>query len=322
MDINELTSLIKVFAKNNGKSPTISEFADIHNLQPATIIKTFGPWNNLLLRAGLKPNKSSKRTEEDLISWLKIHPNARYSEIPNGIRSAIINKFGSIGKARTYADLAITDWRLHSRKPQRRKKSNAGRPIEYTKELIITGLQNLAKKLGKPPKPKDITKKTCGFPFTAIISRFGSFNEALKESYLPPSYSYQEYNKLNKELHTIMINIKINTNDVPLFYNIEDDGNLHTFIYKDRYEEIFLTRSNIIDKKDEILKYLKPTIVWYLVDDSLYENDNFEIKNILDLKDDLSDKLKSLLLKLRLRYDEINRTYIAPIHMMEGFNEL
>lgn len=317
MNINEITQLIEKFAKKNGKAPTISEFAEENNIHAAIIIRKFGSWNNLIMKAGLKPNKSAKRSKEQLLMWLKSHPNARYSEIPYGIRSALIDKFDSIGKARIAAGLPITDWRSFSKRGVKKKSENVGRPIEYTKKNIILGLQNLAKKLGRPPKMKEITKENCGFPFTAIISRFKSFNEALKVAHLPPSYSYQEYNKLNKDLHTAMVNIKINIMDLPLFYNIEFNSLKHTFVYEDRYEEVYLTRSDISENYKEILKNDKKTIVWYLVDDSLYDNDNFEIKNIMDLNDKISEQLKSLLLKLRLRYDEINRKYIAPMHVLE-----
>lgn len=315
MNINEITNLIKTFAKDNGKTPTISEFAKINNIHAAVIIRNFGSWNNLLIKAGLKPNKATKRSKEQLLMWLKSHPNARYSEIPSGIRCALIDNFESVGKARIAAGLPITDWRSFSKRNKKtnKKSENVGRPVEYTKETIILGLQNLAKKLGRPPKMKEITKENCGFPFTAVISRFKSFNDALKYSHLPPSYSYQEYNKLNKDLQTVMINIKININDIPLFYNIESK---HTFVYEDRYEEVFLTRSNISEAANIIIKNDKKTIVWYLVDDSLYDNNKFEMKNIMDLNDQICEKLKYFLLNLRLRYDEINRKYIAPIYIL------
>lgn len=322
MDLNEITKLIKDFANASGKTPTISEFSELHNLHAATIIRKFGSWNNLLLKSGLKPNKSAKRSEKQLLMWLKSHPNAKYSEIPYGIRSGLIDKFGSIGKSRLAAGLSITDWRSYSKRGNRKKSSNAGRPIEYTKEAIVLGLQHLAKKLGRPPKMKEITKESCGFPFTAIISRFNSFNEALKAAYLPPSYSYQEYNKLNKDLNTIMLNIKINIGDIPSFYQIEVDGIKPTFIYEDRYEEVYLTRSEIANDVSKLLKNNKNTIIWYLVDDSLYENSNFEIKNIMDLSDKLSERLKDLLMELRLRYDEINRKYIAPLHTFNVSNNV
>jgi len=320
VNINEITQLIEKFAKEKGKTPTISEFAEANNLHAAAIIRKFGSWNDLIVKAGLKPNKSAKRSKEQLLMWLKSHPNARYSEIPYGIRSGLIDKFGSIGKARIAAGLSVTDWRSFAKRGARKKSENSGRPIEYTKETIILGLQNLAKKLGRPPKMKEITKENCGFPFTAIISRFKSFNEALKAAHLPPSYSYQEYNKLNKDLHTVMINIKINMMDLPLYYNIEVGGMKPTFIYEDRYEEVYLTRSNIYDNANKILKNNKRTIVWYLVDDSLYDNEKFEIRNIMEL-DGINERLKELLVTLRLRYDEINRKYIAPLFFMkEGDN--
>ena len=316
MDINDLIVLIEDFAKSNGKSPTISEFSELHKLHPAAIIRKFGSWNDLLLKAGLKPNKSIKRTEEQLLMWLKSHPNSKYNDIPHGIRSGLIYKFGSIGKARIAANLSITDWRSHSKRAYRKKAKNAGRPIEYTEEMIILGLQNLANKLGRPPKMKDVTMENCGFPFTAVISRFKSFNDALKNAHLPPSYSYQEYNKLNKDLYTLILNIKINIGDVPLFYDIEIDNFKPAFIYEDRYEEICLTRSGIQISLNDFLNNNKKTIVWYLVDDSLYENENIEMKNIMEL-DGVNEKLKELLIKLRLRYDEISRKYIAPLPFLK-----
>jgi hypothetical protein len=315
VDINEITRLISEFSSLVGKTPTISEFSDAFNMHPATIIRKFGPWNNLLLKAGLKPNKSNKRSKEQLLMWLKAHPNTKYNEIPTGIRSGLIYNFGSIGKARIAANLPISDWRSFSKRIPKKSSKNTGRPIEYSKEKIICGLQKLAKKLGRPPKIKDISKENCGFPFTAILSRFDSFNNALKAANLPPSYSYQEYKKLNNELLTIMMNIKININDVPIFYNIKVNEKQHTFVYKDRVEDVFLTRSDILENE---YKILKNTIVWYLVDDSLYENEKFKIKNIMDLSNDISKELKSLLYNLRVRYDEINRKYIAPIQLFKG----
>lgn len=318
MDINELVEAIKLFYSNNKKAPTISEFSKENNIHAAVIIRKFGSWNNLLSQAGLKPNKSNKRTKEQLLLWLKAHPNSKYSEIPSGIRSALIDNFESISKARTTAGLSISDWRILPKK-QYRKNPNAGRPIEYSKEKIIEGLSSLAVKLGRPPKQKDIKKTTCGFPYTAILSRFKSFNEALQAASLPPTYSYHEYNKLNKDLSTIMLNVKLNTNDVPIFYNLEIEGFRSTFVYEDRYEEVFLTRSDVAKSINKLIakKKDKKMIAWYLVDDSLFENDNIEIKDILNYSESINKILSDALLKLRLRYDEINRKYIAPMYFIK-----
>lgn len=312
MDEHNIIELIKDHAKEFGKVPTISGFASKHNTHASAIIKKFGSWNNLLLKAELKPNKSSKRTSEQLVGWVKSHPNARYSDIPPGIRGALENTFGSIGKARIAADINILDWRHYIQKKSK-KNTNAGRPVEYTEEIITDGLRALAVELNRPPKLKDISKKTCGFPQSAIFNRFTSFGEALKKASLPPSYSYHENKKILKEFETIILNIKLSSNNIPEFYNVEIDCMLPTFVYGNTWEIVKLTRSEVCDSSDEIMDYNKKCndiIVWYLVDDSLFETEKFEMKCAMDLKNKTNEFLYDKLLSLRLKYDEISRKYI------------
>jgi len=279
--VNEenLIQLIKDFYNEHKKVPTISAFALTNKLYPSSIIRQFGSWNILLSKAGLKQNKISKRTDNQLLLWLKTHPNAKYTDIPAGIRCAIENRFNSITEARKLAGLTIVDWRTSSKK-NNRKNPNAGRPIEYSEQTIIDGLRNLATSLGRPPRMKDIKKNTCGFPITAVLSRFKTFNNALQIAQLPPVYSYHEFNKLENELEKLMINIKISLNDIPKFYSLELDGFKPKFIYDNRWEEIKLTRNDISSSIITLLKYkekCKNLIVYYLVDDSLYENDNIQM---------------------------------------------
>ncbi len=310
----EIIGLIKECASKYKKTPTIALFADEHNIHASTIVRKFGSWNKLLTQAGLKINKSSKRSDEQLLSWLKTHPNAKYLEIPFGIRSSLEERFGSISNARVVAGLSITDWRSFVKKRKYRKPNKAGRPVEYTKQDIISGLRELAIKLKRPPRMKDVTKETCGFPISALLSRFETFNGALKKADLPPSYSHHESNKITKELYTLMINIKISLEDIPIFYNLEVDGVKPSFVYKDRWEEIKLTRSEIANSINELLKYKKrcgKLVVWYLVDDSLYDNNNLNIKCIMDLQQNIGGILKTKIFDLRMKYDEISRKYIG-----------
>ena len=100
----EIICLIKQTAKeNNGKTPTIKSFAAKLNLHPTSIIRQFGSWNKLLKKAGLTINKSNKRSNEQLLGWLKSHPNTRYHDIPFGIRNKLEQTYKSIRNARKIA---------------------------------------------------------------------------------------------------------------------------------------------------------------------------------------------------------------------------
>jgi len=315
MNENELVQMIKNFYVENNKVPTIAEFSNQHAFYASSIIRKFGSWNDLLSRAGLKINKPSKRTEEELLNWLKIHASYKYSQIPSGIRTAIENRFGSLSAARKQANLSIVDYRSSNKK--RKPNPNAGRPVEYSREMIISGLRSLAAKLGRPPRMKDVSKDNCGFPMSAVLSRFQKFNLALRASELPPVFSYHEFNRLKGELEKLMMNLKLSINDIPRYYDLEINGIKPLFIYDDRIEEVKLTRNEICSSINAILRYKeagKKIVVFYLVDDSLYENDEIEIVGLMDLMEKLDDKIVANRIKeLRLKYDEINRKYIAPL---------
>ena len=236
MKEKDIINLLKDYAVKHNKVPTAVAFSKEYDLFASIIIRRFGSWNSLIEKAGLKPNKSTKRSKEQLLLWLKIHPNAKYSEIPYGIRGALEELFGSISNAREAAGLAIIDWRGLS-KTKKAYSENTGRPLEYTKEIIIKGLQNLANKLNRPPRMKEINKKSCGFTVNVLLSRFDSFNNALKEAGLPLMYSHNEQEKILKTLETLMVNIKISLNDIPKYYNLDKAS----FIYNDRLEFVKLT---------------------------------------------------------------------------------
>ncbi len=310
---NELISLVKAFAKEIGKTPTLASFSKHHNIKSSSIIARFGSWNSILTKAGLVLNKANKRTSDQLILWLKIHPNAKYKDIPFGIRNGIEEKFGSLSKAREKAGLKITDWRASAKRSHRVISDKVGRPIEYTKAIIIEGLQQLATKLGRPPRMKDITKSKCGFPITAVLSRFGSFNDALQAAFLPPVYSHYEFKKLAKELDGILINIKLQTKDIPKYYNLDINGEHFTFVYDNLAEYVVLKRSDITADLISILKEKindKKLKIYYLVDDSLFEDKEITIKCLMDYANNIDKVISDKILEVRLRYDEINRKYI------------
>ena len=323
VDVNtqeDIIFFIKEYYAENNIVPTIASFCKKYDLHASSLVRNFGSWNSLLAKSGLKPNKINKRTNEQLLLWLKSHPSATYINIPNGIRHSLNIRFGSISNARKNAGLQITDWRSFVKKKAYKNK-NAGRPIEYSKDMIITGLRDLAIKIGKPPRMKDIKRKSCGFPLSAIFSRFKTFNEALQQAQLPPAYSYHEFNKLENELEILMMNIKIEINDIPKLYNIEINNYNPKFVYDDRWEDIKLTRNDAASSVNNILSYkdkCNNIIVYYLVDDSLYENENFKMICVMDyiniIKNEiLINKIKSL----RIKYDEVNRKYIGqPIEGM------
>jgi hypothetical protein len=304
-----IISLIKDYAIKYGKAPTAASFSKEYNIFASAIIRRFNiSWNNLLLKADLKVNKASKRSKEDLLAWLKSHPDTKYSQVPTGIRGALEEYFGSISNAREAAGLSITDWRGLS-KTKKTYSENTGRPLEYSKEIIIDGLQELANKLNRPPKMKDINKQSCGFTVNVLLSRFDSFNNALKAAGLPLVYSYHEENKLLLGLQTLIINIKISLNDIPTYYEI--DYNKPTFIYSDRIEFVKLTRSEI-ESDHSLIKYKEKINVLYLVDDSLYENSKITMICVFDFIEKLDDEiLINKIKELRLKYDEINRKYIG-----------
>jgi len=313
MKENELIQLVKDFAKELSKTPTIASFSKKYNLNSSTIIKNFGSWNIILTKAGLNLNKSNKRTDKQLLLWIKTHPNAKYSEIPYGIRNGIDEKFGSISKAREQAGLAILDWRKLAKRKKRNVKNKAGRPIEFTTEIIVTGLQELANKLGRPPRMKDITKAKCGFPISAVLTRFSSFNEALQAAFLPPVYSHHEFKKLTKELENILVNIKFETKDLPKYYNLDINGERFTFIYDKYVESVFLKRSDLtIERLSNLISKLdgKSLKIYYLVDDSLFDDKTIVMKCIMDYVDCIDKAISDKIVDVRLKYDEINRKYI------------
>lgn len=311
----EIISLIKQYAiDNDSKTPTIKAFALQYSMAPASIIRTYGSWNKLLKQAGLKINKANKFSNEQLLGWLKSHPNTRYNDIPTGIRNKIEQKYQSISNARKIAGLKITDWRSFTKNRTYIKPINAGRPIEYTQEEIISKLQSLAITLGRPPRAKDITKKNCGFTKGAILCKFNNLNAALQASSLPIIYSYQEYNKLIKEFEIVMMNIKISSNDIPLYFKIEQNELKPTFIYNDHCEIVMLKRSDVFSNIQALLKYkdiFNELKVWFLVDDSLDEDKQISMSCVMEFIDKIKDKnLANYITKLRQRYDEISRNYV------------
>jgi len=315
---DEIISLIKEHAKEAGRTPTIQMFADKHELFASSIVRKFGSWNELLKLSGLSLNKSNKRTSKELITWLKSHPDARYYEIPFGIRNRLEEEYGNISEARKAAGLLVTDWRTATKRRNYNKPINVGRPVEFTEEVIVKGLQVLAVELGRPPRIKDITKKKCGFTPSAIFARFGSLNAALQSASLPLIYSHHEQNKLFKELEVLMMNIKIALQDMPLFYNIEiENGTKPIFVYENRCEELILKRSEINSNIENIQKNLKKynkIIVWFLVDDSLNDIEGVEticIMNLMDILQNKNNVLADKILSLRKQYDDISRKYIG-----------
>ena len=312
---SELIQAISDYASEINKTPTIENFAKKYNLFASSIIRSFGSWNILLKKAGLKINKSNKRTDQQLLLWLKSHPEARYAEIPYGIRNKLEQVYGTISDARVAAGLRIIDWRSATK---RRKyiKNNAGRPIEYTEERIIKALQDLTIKLGKPPRAKDITKENCGFTISVVIARFGSFNNALNAASIPLNCTHQEISRLLREFEILMMNIKIATNDIPKYFKLEVDGYSGTFIYENRIEDVYLTRSDIFlsinaqKYKDKKEKY----IVHYLIDDTLSETSDALLICAMDLFGELEISNKILaekLLNIRKNYDDVKRLYIG-----------
>lgn len=316
---DEIIELIKTYVSENNKSPTIHVFCEKHSLSPSSVIRKFGSWNELLRKAGTKLNKAEKRTDHQLLGWLKSHPDARYNEIPLGIRNRLDKKYESISEARKAAGLLVTDWRTSTKKRNYKKPDNVGRPIEFTEEKIINSLRELAGKLGKPPKVKDITKKNCGFTITTVLSRFGSLNKALQAASLPIVYSAQEQHNLLKEFEILMVNIKIALKDIPISFSIETKKLKPTFVYEDRCEDIKLKRSDIFINPNQWIKYNETfgkTNVWYLVDDSLDEIDSVKTICIMELVKEVKKTNESLaekIIALREKYDEISRKYIGKI---------
>jgi len=314
---DEIILLIKAHAKEISRTPTIQAFADKHGFFASSIVRKFGSWNDLLKSAELSLNKANRRTDKELITWLKSHPDARYYEIPFGIRNRLEEKYGTISQARKSAGLLVTDWRSSTKRRNYCKPINAGRPIEFTESVIVSGLQNLAVELGRPPRIKDITKKRCGFTPSAIFARFGSLNAALQSASLPLIYSHHEQNKLFKELEVLMMNIKIALQDMPLSYNTKiANGTRPIFMYDNRCEELILKRSEIHSNIDNIKKNLKnyKIKVWFLIDDSLNDIKDIETICIMSLINILKNKNSTLadkILSLRKQYDDISRKYIG-----------
>lgn len=259
-------------------------------------------------RAGLPLNKSEKRTDEQLIGWLKAHPEKRYHEIPSGIRNKLEEKYGSIASARKAAGLVVTDWRSSTKRRRYAKPANAGRPVEYTKEIILEGLISLAVKLGRPPRIKDIGRKECGFTPSSVFARFGTLNAALQAASLPIMYSHSEYAKIIRKLETIMMNIKMHLGDIPLSFNMGQGDPKPLFSYPDHEEFLELKRSSIAGRK-----YPGNAVVWFLVDDSI---DNVPAKCLLDLEDSIPEKLFSGLMELRKQFDEISMKYVGQPLLM------
>ncbi len=313
----EIVELIKRLAEEIGRTPTIQAFAEKHSMYASSIVRAFGSWNRLLKKAGLKPNKSDKRSDEQLLSWLKTHPDARYYDIPFGIRNRLEKTYESISQARRAAGLRIIDWRSSTKRRNYKKPINAGRPIEFTEEKIVEALRSLAVKFGRPPRTRDITKKNCGFTPGAVLSRFGSLNAALQAASLPIIYTHQEQNKLIKEVEILMVNIKMALQDTPRFFNIETNGLRPTFVYPNKCEDIRLKRSDIFSNIDTLLQYKNAfgsVTVWFLVDDSLNDDKRIQTFCIMDLIDKVKEVnpiLAEGILKLRQQYDEISRKYVG-----------
>lgn len=302
MEEKNVIDYILSYYDSHNKLPSFKCFCDDNEIKKDNLPSWFC-WDSLVYKTGLK-SKSSRRDDNELLLWVKTHPKTKYNDIPNGIRRALELRFGSVTEARKLAGLNVSDFR----KVIKRKKT-VGRPLEFTQEIIINGLQDLAAKLGKPPKMKDISKKSCGFPLSAVICRFGSFNNALQAADLPPIFSHNEFKKLEDDFNVLLLNHKL-SNDPPVYYKYNGERFVN-FLYKDRCEFVKLTRSDI---QKSINSYNKGDIIYYLVDDSLFETTDITLINVMDSIDLIQNSyIKSKLLDLRNRFDEINRKYIIQI---------
>lgn len=314
----EIVGLIKSYVIEHNKTPTVHAFGEQHSINASSIIRKYGSWNELLRKAGCRPNKATKRTDNQLLGWLKSHPDARYNEIPLGIRSSLDKKYESIVEARKAAGLLILDWRSSTKKRTYKKPDNVGRPIEFSEDKIVEVLRSLAITLGRPPKIKDINQKSCGFTIGTVLSRFGSLNKALQAASLPIVYSRQELLLLFKEFEILMVNIKIALKDIPISFSLETNGLKPTFVYEDRCEDLKLKRSDIFvnTQWEEYNKTFGKTKVWFLVDDSLNENKKISTICVMDIVEDVrkaNESLAEKIISLRQKYDEISRKYVGKI---------
>jgi len=302
----EIIDFIKSFFKENNKTPTIKDFTNKYKISSSYVYK-FDSWTNLIKKCGLKPNKLTNLTDKLCLNWLKTHPLAKYNEIPVGIRKKLEKKYKTISNAKKSAGLLIIDWRK-SKKRNINKDSKSGRPIEFTEEKIIQNLIELTIKLSRPPKTRDICKKNCEFTIGTVVGKFGSLNNALQKASLPIMYSHQIITNLTREFETIMVNIKFYNKDIPIEYN---SNKLNpTFVYNDKCEIIKLKRSDIFLDINNIIKHkqnFKEVNVWFLIDDSLNEDENINIYCIMDFlhtikNENIINKIKHL----RQQYDDIS----------------
>jgi hypothetical protein len=114
------------------------------------------------------------------------------------------------------------------------------------------------------------------------------------------------------EICVLLLNIKLELKDYPVFYNIEINNIKPVFAYDDRWEFVVLSRSAIKNRINEFinLKNERDIIVWYLVDDSLCDYD-ITMNYIMDLKSKINKTLYDKIYELRLKYDEISRKYVG-----------
>jgi len=77
---------------------------------------------------------------------------------------------------------------------------------KYSKEKLIKKLQDFARELGKTPTIKDLKKKKGVPSYIAFYTKFGSWNNALREADLNLNFKYRFYSQ--KELLNFLIKFK------------------------------------------------------------------------------------------------------------------
>jgi len=154
-----------------GGTPTISEYRENGDFSPGTLKNRFGSWNNALQTAGYQPNVVNSIDESDLLEDLKrtsdqldtVPTTAEYNSHGQFSPATLKNRFGSWNEALQEAGFTPN---LHK---------------DITKEELLDDIHRVADKIdGSPTIPRYEEKGK--YSRKTISSRFGSWNEALKEA--------------------------------------------------------------------------------------------------------------------------------------------
>jgi len=177
---DELLDALHDLANDLGRSPYVSEMDARHDLPASDTFKTrFGSWNDALAEAGLPVHAQKEVYDRDTLL--------------EQLRGAV-EQLGRVPAVRELRELGCADYttyRSHFGSWKAALKELGLEPHgspRYGSEELLRMLRDLARELGHVPSGPELDAQE-GLPAAVTYgSRFGSWNNALREAGLTPRY--------------------------------------------------------------------------------------------------------------------------------------